>query len=97
MASGNTNHWRFNQPVLAELLPTYAIDLLGFGNSDRPRARLKDEPDSADAVHYGFDLNNRWLTSAMVVQRPCCWSTTPSAGLGPAGRTTLGRSLPWWC
>ena len=22
----NTNHWRFNQPVLAELLPTYAID-----------------------------------------------------------------------
>ena len=27
----NTNHWRFNQPVLAELLPTYAIDLLGFG------------------------------------------------------------------
>ena len=21
-----TNHWRFNQPVLAELMPTYAID-----------------------------------------------------------------------
>ena len=52
----NTNHWRFNQPVLAELLPTYAIDLLGFGRSDQPRARLKDEPVSADAVHYGFDL-----------------------------------------
>ena len=32
----NTNHWRFNQPVLAELLPTYAIDLLGFGRSDQP-------------------------------------------------------------
>ena len=40
----NTNHWRFNQPVLAELVPTYAIDLLGFGASDQPRARLKDEP-----------------------------------------------------
>ena len=52
----NTNHWRSNQPVLAELLPTYAIDLLGFGRSDQPRARLKDEPVSADAVHYGFDL-----------------------------------------
>ena len=52
----NTNHWRFNQPVLAELLPTYAIDLLGFGRSDQPRASLKDEPISADAVHYGFDL-----------------------------------------
>ena len=52
----NTNHWRFNQPVLAEQAPTYAIDLLGFGRSDQPRARLKDEPITADAVHYGFDL-----------------------------------------
>ena len=52
----NTNHWRFNQPLLAERLPAYAIDLLGFGRSDQPRARLKDEPTSADAVHYGFDL-----------------------------------------
>ena len=43
----NTNHWRFNQPVLAELAPTYAIDLLGFGGSDQPRARLKDEPVTA--------------------------------------------------
>ena len=45
----NTNHWRFNQPVLAEHAPTYAIDLLGFGRSDQPRARLKDEPVSANA------------------------------------------------
>ena len=52
----NTNHWRFNQPVLAEQASTYAIDLLGFGRSDQPRARLKDEPVTADAVHYGFDL-----------------------------------------
>ena len=52
----NTNHWRFNQPVLAKQAPTYAIDLLGFGRSDQPRARLKDEQDSAACVHYGFDL-----------------------------------------
>ena len=52
----NTNHWRFNQPVLAELAPTYAIDLLGFGRSDQPRARLKQEPADSSAVHYGFDL-----------------------------------------
>ena len=52
----NTNHWRFNQPVLGAQTPTYAIDLLGFGGSDQPRARLKDEPVTADAVHYGFDL-----------------------------------------
>ena len=52
----NTQHWRFNQPVLAQAAPTYAIDLLGFGRSDQPRARLKGEPISADAVQYGFDL-----------------------------------------
>ena len=52
----NKNSWRFNQPVLAEHAPTYAIDLLGFGRSDQPRARLRDEPLTADAVHYGFDL-----------------------------------------
>ncbi len=52
----NTNHWRFNQPVLAELVPTYAIDLLGFGASDQPRARLKDEAAVDNAVHYEFDL-----------------------------------------
>jgi len=52
----NTNHWRFNQPVLAELAPTYAIDLLGFGRSDQPRARLKQERPDDTAVHYGFDL-----------------------------------------
>ena len=52
----NTDHWRFNQPVLAEAAPTYAIDLLGFGTSDQPKARLKDEQETADSVHYGFDL-----------------------------------------
>ncbi len=52
----NTNHWRFNQSVLAKQAPTYAIDLLGFGRSDQPRACLKDEPAADDAVHYGFDL-----------------------------------------
>ena len=52
----NTNHWRFNQPVLAELAPSYAIDLLGFGRSDQPRARLTQEPLDDSAVHYSFDL-----------------------------------------
>ena len=33
---GANNHWRYNQPALAELLPTYAIDLLGFGRGSTP-------------------------------------------------------------
>ena len=52
----NTKHWRFNQPVLAEAAPTYAIDVLGFGRSDQPKAQLKDEAEQPDAVHYSFDL-----------------------------------------
>ena len=52
----NTNHWRFNQPVLAKKVPTYAIDLLGFGRSDQPQARLNDEPAKDKSVHYNFDL-----------------------------------------
>ena len=68
----NTNHWRFNQPVLAEQAPTYAIDLLGFGRSDQPRARLKDEPISADAVHYGFDLWGQQVADfcSEIIDRP---------------------------
>merc|ERR1712091_515632 len=52
----NTNHWRFNQAVLAEQIPTYAIDLLGFGRSDQPQARLIDEPATKQTVQYCFDL-----------------------------------------
>ena len=68
----NTKHWRFNQPVLAEQLITYAIDLLGFGRSDQPRACLKGEQMTADAVHYGFDLWGQQVADFCdaVVQRP---------------------------
>ena len=68
----NTNHWRFNQPVLAEQAPTYAVDLLGFGRSDQPRARLKDEPVAEGSVHYGFDLWSQQVADfcCVVIDRP---------------------------
>ena len=53
-------------------MPTYAIDLLGFGRSDQPQARLKHESVTADAVHYGFDLWGQQVADFCdaVVQRP---------------------------
>ena len=61
----NTNHWRFNQPVLAKQAPTFAIDLLGFGRSDQPRARLKMSPlNQIPCITALISGANRWLTSA---------------------------------
>ena len=51
-----SGHWRHNQPALAEHFRVYALDLLGFGASSKPRSRLSDEPDRPDTVRYCFDL-----------------------------------------
>ena len=68
----NTEHWRFNQPVLAEATATFAIDLLGFGRSDQPKAHLKDEASDSGSVHYGFDLWGRQVADFCheVIDRP---------------------------
>ena len=58
--------------MLAEQAGCYTIDLLGFGRSDQPRARLKDEPMEGDAVHYGFDLWGQQVADfcRAVIQKP---------------------------
>lgn len=68
----NTRHWRHNQPALGLERHCFAIDLLGFGRSDQPKARLKTEPDSVDSVHYGFDLWSAQVTAfcEQIIQRP---------------------------
>lgn len=35
----NSNHWRKNIPVLAKSHRVYAIDLIGYGYSDKPNPR----------------------------------------------------------
>ncbi len=50
-------HWRHTiAPLSAAGLRVYAIDLLGFGGSAKPRSQLPGELPSGDSVSYGFDL-----------------------------------------
>ncbi len=48
-------HWRHNQLALAEQSPCYAIDLIGFGESSQPKARLTGENISNDDFSYCFE------------------------------------------
>ncbi len=49
-------HWRHTLPDLAQQADVYALDLLGFGASDKPRSRLDGEAEVAGSVRYCFDL-----------------------------------------
>ena len=52
----SVGHWRHNLPALADRARVVAVDLLGFGASDKPVSLLSGEPEQAGAVHYCFDL-----------------------------------------
>lgn len=49
-------HWRHNVSALQANRTVYAIDLIGFGGSAKPRSRLRDEPADAQAIRYGIEL-----------------------------------------
>ncbi len=49
-------HWRHNLPELGRTRACYAIDLIGFGDSSKPPARLDGEPEDGEALRYSIDL-----------------------------------------
>lgn len=48
-------HWRYNVGYLRTIVDVYAIDLIGFGDSDKPRSRLSNETDEEGGYQYGID------------------------------------------
>lgn len=49
-------HWRHNVDPLRMQRAVYALDLVGFGGSSKPRSRLKDEPPEPGSTVYSIDL-----------------------------------------
>ena len=62
----SVGHWRHTMPALAAQADVIAIDLLGFGASDKPRSRLADEPIQPGSVRYCFDLWARQVADAAI-------------------------------
>ena len=62
----SVGHWRHTLPALAAQADVIAVDLLGFGASDKPRSRLADEPIQPGAVLYCFDLWARQVADAAI-------------------------------
>jgi pimeloyl-ACP methyl ester carboxylesterase len=52
----SARHWRHTIPALSDCADVVAVDLLGFGQSDKPRSRLADEPELPGSVRYCFEL-----------------------------------------
>lgn len=80
-------HWRHNQPVIASRFSVCAIDLLGFGASDKPRSRLADEAEQPGAVRYCFDL---WAEQVADFVQQVALQNAPAARVHLVGNSIGG-------
>ena len=49
------DHWRFNQKNISSIMPCYALDLVGFGESSQPNSKLLYEEQALNNFSYCFD------------------------------------------
>ena len=49
------DHWRFNQKNISSIIPCYALDLVGFGESSQPNSKLLYEKKALNNFNYCFD------------------------------------------
>ena len=49
------DHWRFNQKNISSIMPCYALDLVGFGESSQPNSKLLYEKKALNNFNYCFD------------------------------------------
>jgi hypothetical protein len=53
-----SDHWRKNTPILGQRFRTYAIDLLGYGFSDKPNPRVAEPNSIYNFENWGDQLND---------------------------------------
>lgn len=58
-------HWRHTVAPLAEHYSVYALDLMGFGASGKPRSVLRSDPATEQGCRYGIDLWAEQLVAFM--------------------------------
>ena len=49
------DHWRFNQKNISSIMPCYALDLVGFGESSQRNSKLLYEKKALNNFNYCFD------------------------------------------
>jgi pimeloyl-ACP methyl ester carboxylesterase len=86
-------HWRHTIGALAAQAEVYALDLLGFGASDKPPSRLADEPERPGAVRYCFDLWASQVVDFLAAQVPLQGRRLHLIGNSVGGMVALRAAL----